>query len=92
MSTFKSYRKESRCDYGRTIPDGTFLTDEQLKLGATLRIADAVEKIAEPYVKLLAQTVRDQERMKNQDEVINRLVRSNSALRGVIKRMKRGGK
>lgn len=56
--TMKSlnYRKESRRDWSRLKPinekGNAFLSDEQLKLGAILRIADAVEKMTDNFQHL----------------------------------------
>lgn len=45
--TFRSYREESRSDWGAR-DEGGFSLD-QVNTGALLRIADAVEKMAESY-------------------------------------------
>lgn len=83
---FKSYREESRTDWGYTQVGG--LNNEQIKLGAILRIADAAEKMAQNYARMendLAMYKRwyEQEKADNQ-----RMARSNAALRGHIKRLK----
>src|SRR5512138_2491960 len=83
---FKSYKDESRKNYGTY--DGT-PADEQIKTGAILRIADALERITKPF----HDTLREAEvaraaaaRMRSENE---RLLRSNAALRGYVKRVKR---
>ena len=45
--SFKHYREESRKDWGRTTEDT--IVNEEVKLGALLRIADAVETMAKSY-------------------------------------------
>ncbi len=42
---FNSYRDESRGNWGKTLEDGVVLSDENLKIGAIFRIADALESI-----------------------------------------------
>ena len=44
---FKTHREESRQNYAVEIQDGRRMNDEQLMLGAVLRIADAMEKSVE---------------------------------------------
>lgn len=51
MAEFKSYRKESRTDWGET-REGNLCRD-QVMLGAVLRIADALETIAQNYQNLI---------------------------------------
>lgn len=53
MSDFRSYRKASLTDWGTSEPGP--LDREQLQLGATLRMADALETIAEDKIDLLKQ-------------------------------------
>ena len=45
--SFKLYREESRANWG--IDQGHNLNIDQIKLGALLRIADAVETMAKSY-------------------------------------------
>lgn len=61
----------------------------RLYADALLRIADATEAMAQNYIRL--QNERDYlaRRVKELDAVCARLSRSNAALRGTVKRMKR---
>ena len=45
--SFKDYRKESRANWGTSQSEN--LTPEQIRLGALLRIADAIETMAKSY-------------------------------------------
>lgn len=86
---FKPYRDESRKNWGRTLPQNQTISEDDIKLGAILRIADAAEAMAKNHVAL--QNDRDYlaRRVRELDAVCARLSRSNAGLRGVIKRMKR---
>lgn len=65
------------------------LNIEQIQLGAVLRIADAVEKMAQNYNALLTDRDWYKRRYQEQSEVISRLQRSQAGLRGYIKRLKK---
>lgn len=52
MSRFRPYRDESRKNYGREIEDEHSLRNDELKLGALLRIADATEAMAKNYTQM----------------------------------------
>ena len=86
---FKSYKEESRKDYGATIPKNINLSIDQLNCGAILRIAEAVEKMCLDREKL----ERDYKYMcKRRDYFMkecDKLSRSNAALRGHIRRLKK---
>jgi hypothetical protein len=84
---FKSYREGSKTNWGTTTDSS--LSIDQIQLGAVLRIADAVEKMALRYNDLL--TDRDWSKRRNQEkeEENARLRRSQAALRGYIKRLKK---
>lgn len=85
MSAVKSYRQESKRDWGSS--DEGFNLD-QIKAGAILRIADASEKMASNYDALL----RDRDFYKllynSERDAHNRTQRQNAGLRGYIKRLK----
>ncbi len=49
---FKTFRQESKQNYGNEVSEGCRMNDESLMLGAVLRIADAVEKSVEDWVKI----------------------------------------
>jgi hypothetical protein len=85
--TFKSYRDESRINYGCQTEEA--LTLDQLKTGALLRMADATEAMAKNHVQLIKD--RDMyfqwyEQEKKRADALERKVR---ALRGAITRMKK---
>jgi hypothetical protein len=50
MSNFRSYREESRTNWGTHLQGG--LSIEQINCGSFLRIADAMEKMAVNHIKL----------------------------------------
>jgi hypothetical protein len=86
---FKSYRAESRANYGRTLEDSDNMPEDGLKIGALLRIADSIEVMARNYGQLIDERDRykrwyEQERASGQ-----RMARSINSLRGVITRMKK---
>lgn len=79
---FKNYREESRKDWGTE--SAGVLDREQIKLGAILRIADAVEKMAEEYSAIIRARnfYKDQsERLRSE---LDKARRSNAGLRGYI--------
>jgi len=82
----KSYREESKKDWGTL---GGAPTREQLVFGCLLRIADAQEQMAKPFVSLLSEAERLRRWHREGNESIQRLVRSNAALRGVITKLKK---
>jgi hypothetical protein len=93
---FRSWRKESKDDYGQNVELGEFLCAEQVQCGAILRIADALElMIAKEYQKLpeYQKLVEDRDRYRQwyDDERSTRrlLERRISALRGYIGRLKK---
>lgn len=86
---FKSYRQESKTDWGVTVTESTKLDREQLALGAILRIADATELMAVNYRALQEERdryKRNWEYAKAQNE---RMARRVSALQGVVTKMKK---
>lgn len=52
MIKFISYREGSKTNWGTETENGK-LTVDQIQLGAVLRIADSLERIEEPYRKLI---------------------------------------
>lgn len=76
---FQNYRNESRNQWGVT-QNGS-LNIEQINCGAMLRIADAVEKMAQSVTNLIDKNVRLQQ--QNQT-----LIRSNRALRAINRKNK----
>lgn len=86
---FHSYREGSRTNWG-VIKGDAKLTIEQINCGALLRIADAVELMAKRYTDLIDQRDHQQRRADRLEESLYRLHRSNAALRGHLKRAKKG--
>jgi hypothetical protein len=84
------YKEQSRQEWYRETP----LTDEQLKIGAIQRIADATEAMAKNYVALQNDRDRLNKLFQNEQQCTARLLRCASALRGQITKLKRqkGGK
>ena len=63
-------------------------THQDLNLGARLRIADALEKMVQPFMDLLDGIAYLRDREKTQIQIIKKMDRTIAALRGVIKRQK----
>ena len=81
----RSYQDESRRNWGvETEP-----SNDQLQLGCLQRIANAQEQMAKPFVALLEDVASVRRSYKERGEIIDRLDRSNAALRGVITKMKK---
>lgn len=69
--------------------DSRSLTLEQITLGAVLRIAMAVEKMADPYVRLVQRVAYLEKRLDEELTSGKRLRRRIIALRGVVTRTKK---
>jgi len=86
---FKPYRQESKTTWGVYLDEKTPIFQEQIQLGAILRIADATEKIAGNYDAL----IRDRDFYKglynDQRNEIHLLLHRIAGLKGYIKRMKK---
>ncbi len=86
----QSCKEKSRLDWGSSQLEK--LTIEEIKCGAILRIADAMELMAKRYNDLIAE--RDQYQ-RSRDYFLDRsktLERSNRSLRACLKKTKKGGK
>lgn len=88
MSVFKSYREESRTNWGVTVSEATKPDRDQLQLGCLLRIADATELMAKNFIQL--QNDRDMYKRWYDQEVAKnaRLRRQVSAYVGIVKKLK----
>lgn len=82
-----SYREQSRRDYGRG--DYQALTDDQCKVGALLRIADATEVMAKEYNRLLHDLTWYKARCEDQSKTIKHLLGSRAAYKAHLTRMKK---
>jgi hypothetical protein len=85
---FKSYRKESKIDWGTDKPINESLNNEQLKLGAILRIADATEVMAKRHTELIADRDLYKRWWEDERKKTERLQRQVNAYRGLVKKMK----
>lgn len=52
MKKFKSYREQSKINWGLELPEGEQIPTDKIQLGAILRIADATEAMAANHLKL----------------------------------------
>lgn len=82
---FKYYRAESKKDYGT---HSEKLSIEQIQTGALLRIADAVELMAQNYTAMQNDVKFYKERCNQLRVEIERLNRKNAALRGHLTKLK----
>ena len=78
-------------DMSRKNWTGTNLREE-IAVGSLQRIADATEKMAQSYEKIISDRDTYCRLYKNECECSERLARSNAALRGVITKLKRTAK
>ncbi len=86
---YKSYRDESRKEYGARTDSERHLTEGQLKTGAMLRIADATEMMAQRHVDLIDENKRLRADVDWYRQRLKSLDRQKSALRGVITKLKK---
>lgn len=89
MSEFKSFRKESKKDFGLFQNINDNLNIEHIKIGCLLRIADAAENIAINYTKLQNDYNYVKERKDYYQEKYYEMQRKVSALKGVITKMRK---
>lgn len=82
-------REESKANWSSSTPKATV---DELKIGCLQRIADATEVMAQNHRELQANLDMYKRWATERQDKINRLERKVSALRGVITRMKRGGR
>ena len=80
--SFKLYREESRANWG--IDQGHNLNIDQIKLGALLRIADAVETMAKSYDGMRIDRDWWKGRSELKDAEIHRLKSVLRGLRGAL--------
>lgn len=81
----KDIRGISRNDWSSEIP----VNLETINTGSLQRIADSLEKMEKPFDKLIRDNEYYRERNKRQQDRIQSLERSNSALKGHITRLKK---
>lgn len=88
---FKSYRKESREDYGLKGPEvteDTALTGDQLRTGCLMRIADATEAMARNHDSIIGERDMYKRWYEEARRDVEHLQKSASALRGIITKIK----
>lgn len=88
---FLSYKKESRTDWGLE-SSSRKLNHDEIKLGAILRVADAVEVMAKNHTQLQNERDYYERLLKRERAMIKQLTRSNSGLRGHIAKLKKSSK
>lgn len=84
---FKNYREETKKNWGSNDPDS--LTLDQIQTGCMLRIADATELMARRYQDLIDDRDRYKRWYENQQQENAKLVRSNNAYKGIVKKLKK---
>lgn len=89
MKIHKDFREASRKSWGVTVEQGEGLSIDQLQTGALLRIADAVEKVAADHDRLRKELEHQTDRATIAFQHLEISQRSNRALRGYLKRLKR---
>ena len=87
----RSYREESRKNYGQVLDPLVMMNDDQLKIGALLRIADATEKMAQRHTEL----IRERDNYKHDAEYwrseYDRIERRRRAAQAQITKLKKKG-
>ncbi|MDM8174827.1 hypothetical protein QT327_10740 [Olivibacter sp. 47] len=84
----KSFRKQSRVDWGRNLPDTENLTNEELKLGAILRIADSMEIMCKDRLKLESDLKYYKEVYSERGDRISQLEKRLATYKGHVTRLK----
>ncbi len=88
--TWRNYKDESRKNnIGENVEEGYRPCDDQIKLGAILRIADAVEMVASSYDVLRIDRDRYRQWHKDGMEYKKVLLHQIAGLKGYIRRLKR---
>lgn len=65
------------------------LTENEIKVGCLQRIADSLEKMELPYLRLLDDVAHLKEKHRERNAAIDHLNRRIASLQGVITRMKK---
>lgn len=88
MKKFKSYKEESRTNWGMTVEESVQPNLDQINTGAMLRIADATEAMAKNFIQLQNELKWAKERNERLDVRAEKLRRQVSAYKGIIKKLK----
>jgi hypothetical protein len=89
MKKFQSFQELSRINYGREEEEDLFPGMDRLKIGCMQRIATACEAMAKDHVRLMANLKYYKDAFAYAITEMERLKRSNAALRGHLRRAKR---
>lgn len=84
----KGFRQTSREDWGQA--DDLAVTVSNIQLGAILRIADSLEKMEKPFIRLLDRIEYLESSNKRMTARIDKKNRQIAAYKGIVKRMKKG--
>ncbi len=83
---WKDYRQESKKNWGAN--QSVSLNQDQIKTGTMLRIADSLERMEQPYLKLISDLEYLRSRNKFLSEENERLRNSNRGFKSAITRLK----
>lgn len=86
---FKSYKKESRADWGDEKKENGPLRRDQIKLGAILRIADSLEKMEKPFQELISRAEMYERWYNQAKDERDYYKHSRNALRGIVNKLKK---
>lgn len=86
---WRNYREDSKGPIGGKVEEGFRICDDQVKLGAILRIADSMETMAKNHQDLVRD--RDQYRAYWKEELANKriLLHQIAGLKGHLKKLKK---
>jgi len=85
---FKSYKNESKSNFGRYLCSEQEINDDQIKIGCFQRIAAAAELMAKNHQQLIDERDRYKNYHTHNLKTIMILERRVAGLRGYIKRLK----
>lgn len=85
-TTKMGLKKTSKQDFAQKDKVATF---QEIQTGAIQRIADATEAMADDHIRLKRQLEIFKQKSNHLQKMLEREVRSNAALRGHIKRIKK---
>ena len=86
--TRKTWKTESRLDYGNDVHEDSGLTIEAINAGSLQRIADATEKMAVRHTDLMRERDSFKASRDYWEKQYEDAVRSNRSLRGQITKLK----
>ena len=84
------FREESKLDWYQESEEK--LSTERLQLGCLMRIANSIENMEKPYLKLLSDLDYCHRRIRELCDENDHLLRSNAAYRGIVNKRKKGKK